>query len=119
MAPRRTGFYAASMVTRIGKNTRRRHLYITEWMEARGLSDEKIGARLDVARETVFRWRKEQHRLNPEKIAALAEALDVDPAELWRLPATRKSVDALLSGASDDLHETVFSLAERLTRKHG
>jgi transcriptional regulator with XRE-family HTH domain len=55
-------------------------------MEARGLSDEKIANRIGVARETVTRWRNQQHRLNPDKIAALAAALDCKPEALWQPP---------------------------------
>ena len=92
------------MVTYIHRR-RRGHLYIAEWMEARGLSDEKIAGRLDVARETVTRWRNQQHRLNPDKIAALAGALGIEPEELWHPPAlaSRPSVDAILRDAPDEL----------------
>jgi transcriptional regulator with XRE-family HTH domain len=89
------------MVTKI-HGRRRGHLFIQERMEACGLSDEKLAGRLGVARETVTRWRNQQHRLNPEKIAAIADALGLEPEELWRPPA-RPSVDAALKGASDDM----------------
>src|SRR6185295_5294224 len=93
------------MVTKIrGRAAGRRshHLYIEEWMAQRGLNDEKVANRLSVARETVTRWRGQQHRLNPEKIAALAAALDLEPEELWR-PPSRPSVDALLKNAPDEV----------------
>jgi transcriptional regulator with XRE-family HTH domain len=87
------------MVPRIGRK-QKSHLYIKEWMEARGLSDQKMADRIGVERPTITRWRTEQHRLNPEKIAAIAAALDIEPAELWR-PPHRPSVDALLRDADD------------------
>jgi transcriptional regulator with XRE-family HTH domain len=89
------------MVPRIGRK-QRSHLYIEQWMEARGLSDQKMADRIGVERPTVTRWRRQQHRLNPEKIAAIAAALDIEPAELWR-PPSRPSVDALLRDADDDM----------------
>lgn len=61
-------------------------------MEHLGLSDDKVAGRIwvdgkeGVDRVTVTRWRKHQNRLNPEKIAALANALDITPEELWRPP---------------------------------
>ena len=54
---------------------RRGHLFVAEWMEHRNLSDEKLANRLGVDRVTVTRWRNQQHRLNPEKIAAIAVPL--------------------------------------------
>ena len=91
--------YRTVMVTRIRKGARR-HLYIEEWMAYRGLSDEKLANRLEVARETVTRWRGQQHRLNPDKIAAIASALDCEPEELWH-PPSRPSLDALVKDRPD------------------
>ena len=108
--------YRARMVTRIGP-TRPRRLYLTEHMERRGLTDDRLAGRLDVARETVTRWRKYQNRLNAPKIAQIAAAMEMEPWELWQHP-DRPSVDALLSDASD---AEVRRLAEAVTvlRKTG
>lgn len=110
------------MATGIRKGARV-HLYITEWMEQRGLNDEKLGNRFNppVDRTTVFRWRKEQHRLNPEKIAALAKALDLTPQELWQPPRPddQPSLDALVEAASPDLRATVTDVVRRLVGKTG
>jgi len=91
----------------------RSHLYIEEWFKERGLNDEKIGNRIGVNRATVFRWRTEQHRLNPEKIAALAKALDLEPEELWR-PPDRPSLDALVRESSDDVINMAFDIVKRM-----
>jgi transcriptional regulator with XRE-family HTH domain len=77
------------------------HLYIQEWMEHRGLTPPKLAARIGVERQTVNRWMKEQSRLRPDKIAAIARALDMEPEELNR-PPSRPSLDAILKDASDD-----------------
>jgi transcriptional regulator with XRE-family HTH domain len=100
------------MVTRIRKGARH-HLYIEEWMAHRGLNDEVLGGRLGKGRTTMWRWRTEQHRLNPEKIAAIAKALDLAPEELWRPPG-QQSLDALVESASDDLRATVTDVVKRL-----
>jgi transcriptional regulator with XRE-family HTH domain len=100
------------MATRIRKLARG-HLYIELWMEHRGLSDEKLANRLGVARETVFRWRKEQHRLNPDKIAAIANALDIEPEDLWRPPG-RESLDAIVKDAPPELQATAIDIVRRL-----
>lgn len=111
------------MVTQIGKNQRRRHLYIKEWMESRGYSDTTLAGRMDKDRTTVWRWVNEQHRLNPEKIAAIAAALDVEPEELWSLPPPvldkprPPSIDAELEDADDDTRNAVLDLARRLVSR--
>ena len=87
-------------------------------MEARDLSDEKMAGRIGVARETVTRWRKQQHRLNPNKIAAIAEALDLNPADLWQPPQpNRPSVDALMRDAPDELVKQAAEMAAILLRR--
>lgn len=105
------------MVTRqkvpLIRKSARRHLYIEEWMEHRGLGDEKLANRLEVARETVTRWRGQQHRLNPDKIAAIAKALDCEPEDLWR-PPSRPSLDALVKDATPELQATAADIVRRL-----
>jgi len=104
------------MVTRIRKHARA-HLYIEEWMEAKGLSFETLGDRLGVSRTTVWRWAKEQWRLDPGKMAQLADAMGLEVwTDLARLPH-RPSVDAVLSDAPDSVYEATLELARRLTRK--
>lgn len=105
----------ANMVTGIRKGARG-HLYIEEWFKERGLNDEKVGLRLDKDRATIHRWRKEQHRLNPEKIAALAHVLDLEPEELFR-PPRRRSIDAALKGADDDVLDMAYDIVVRMMGK--
>lgn len=93
--------YDTGMVTRIRKHARRR-LYLAEWREHLGVTAEQMAGRLDIDRISVYRWEREPHRMNPEKQEAYAEALGIEPEDLWR-PPNRPSVDALLRGASDDV----------------
>lgn len=76
------------MATRIRKSARQ-HLYIKERMDQATppLTDERLGQRMGKSATTVWRWRTQQHRLNPDKIAALAEALGCKPQALWELPS--------------------------------
>jgi transcriptional regulator with XRE-family HTH domain len=110
-----SGAYCTVMVTRIRRGGRQ-HLYIEEWMAERGLSDERLAGRLGVARETVTRWRGQQHRLNPDKIAALASALDMEPQELWHPPG-RPSLDALVKHSPDDLVIDAADIVRRLVSR--
>lgn len=85
-------------------------------MEAKGLSDIDLAGRLDTSRTTVWRWRNEQWRLDPAKIAALASAMNLEPVDLYRLPG-RESIDAQLKDAPTEVYEAVRDLARRLAKK--
>lgn len=87
------------MVTNIYKG-RKRRLYLVEWREHFGISAEKMAERLDVTRQSVHRWEAQNHRLNPDKIAAYAHALQKEPEDMWRHP-DRPSADGLLAGLDD------------------
>lgn len=102
------------MATRIRRGSRA-HLYIEEWMADRGLNDENLAGRLNVARQTVWKWRREQHRLDPSKIAQIAHALDIEPEDLWRTP-NRPSVDALLADATDEMIQKAIEMVGILRR---
>jgi transcriptional regulator with XRE-family HTH domain len=110
--------YRTAMVTRVYA-TRRGYLYIAEWMAHRGLSDEQVAGRLDVARETVTRWRGQQHRLNPQKIAALATALNLEPEELWRAPPPigHQSLDAIVKNSPQDIQDMAVDIILRLIQR--
>lgn len=109
------------MATNIRKGARV-HLYITEWFDAKDLNDEKVGNRLGVDRATVFRWRKEQNRLNPAKIAALASALEIEPEDFWRPPPppdAPPSLDKLVEGAPDNIRAMAVDIVRRMAGKAG
>lgn len=95
----------------------RGHLYIDEWFAARGLNDEKVGNRLDKDRATIFRWRKEQHRLNPGKIAELASALDIEPEELWRPPDLGPSLDVMVKDSPPETQAMIADVVRRMAGK--
>jgi hypothetical protein len=111
------------MIARIGPKKPRR-FYVAEWIEASGLSYDAIGGRLDppLARNTVWRWVNEPWRLNPEKMAALAAAIQIEPQDFWRPPPPkgepeRPSVDRMLEDADPELYQTAVDIVQRLTRR--
>lgn len=89
-------------------------------MEDRGFSDERLADRLGVDRVTVTRYRSQQHRLNPDKIAAIAAALDIEPEELWAPPGprTRPRIDPMLRDAPDETVREIAEMAAILLRRH-
>lgn len=103
------------MATRIRRHARP-HLYLEEWIAFRGLNPATLAGRMDMDRTTVWRWVKEQHRLNPEKMAHLAAALDVETEELFR-PPPRRSIDSMLKGQSDDIQDMAADIISRLIKR--
>lgn len=106
--------YCALMVPRIGPK-RPRRIFLSEWMDKRGLSDERLAGRLSVERETVNRWRNYPQRLSLPRIEEIAAALDLEPADLWRHP-DRPSADALLRDASPELQNKAVEMIGILLR---
>lgn len=102
--------------TRIRSHHKPTKIYLSEWMEFRGLSDAQMAGRLDISRETVWKWQREQKRLDPDKMAALAHALDIEPEELWR-PPQRRSLDALVKDAPDDIRDVAYDVVSRLLKR--
>lgn len=94
------------------------HYYIKEHMDADGLSDEKLAARMDVGRTTVWKWRTQQHRLTPDKVAWIAAALDRHPSELL-FPPEVPSLDALADRATPEQRAAIVADITRRLRKVG
>jgi transcriptional regulator with XRE-family HTH domain len=105
------------MATRIGRH-RPTRLFLDQWFEYRGLNDGKVAARIGLDRSTIWKWRSNQSRLDPDKIAALAVALDCKPEQLWQLPPRpdRPSVDALLQDAPDEVVRRAVEMVAILRR---
>lgn len=106
--------YCALMVPRIGPKVPRR-IFLSEWMDKRQLSDERLADRLEVERETVNRWRNYPQRLSLPRIEDIAAALDIEPADLWRHP-DRPSADALLRGAPEELQNSAVEMLKIFMR---
>lgn len=93
------------------------HLFIEEWLRAKGFSDEEAGEKIGVSRETVYRWRTEQHRLNPQKILQLADLCGIRPADLWRMPTGRDSLDLLLDDLPENVRDIAVEMATDIMRR--
>jgi transcriptional regulator with XRE-family HTH domain len=111
------GRYCSPMPARIGPK-RAFRLYIAEWRENRGLSQEELGARIGpggVSDVTVSRWEtgKRQPDLNAQ--AAIAEALDIDPRDLHRHP-DQPSADALLRDQPQAIKDQAIAIIRAIRR---
>lgn len=103
------------MVTRIHQHARRR-LFLKENREAKGVSAEAMAGRLGIERESLYRWERETWRLNPAKQLAYADALGIEPEQLWHPPDT-PSLDAMISQAPDDLKAMAADIVRRLVAR--
>lgn len=98
--------YVTGMVTTIHKGAKRR-LFLREHRQAKGISAPDMAGRMGMERESLLRLEREWKRCNAEKQAQFAAGLDIDPEDLWRLPAPkdRSSTEAKLEALSQDIEE--------------
>lgn len=90
-------------------------LFIAEWREAKGLSQEALGGRLGVSDVTVSRWETGKRRPDLDAQAAIAEALGVDVIDLFRLPS-KPSADALLRDQPPEIQEQAIRVITAMRR---
>jgi transcriptional regulator with XRE-family HTH domain len=102
------------MPPRIGPK-RQVQLFIAEWRENRGLTQEQLAGRLGCSDVTVSRWetRARQPDLNAQE--AIAEALDIDAVDLRRHP-NRPSADALLRDQPPEVVAQAMKLIQAIRR---
>jgi len=95
-----------------------RYLYLGEWREARGLTQEQVGERLDVDKNTVARWEQQKGNRKPDIdiVAALAEVYDIEPQEFYNAPDS-PSADTILRKAPTDIRDSVLTILRRHTRE--
>lgn len=108
--------YAAGMVTRIRKGVKPR-LFLKEHREAKGVSAVVMAGRLGIERESVHRLER-VGRAKAEVQAAWADALGIEPAQLWRPPG-QVSLDAIIKDAPEDVKSMAADIVRRLVGKAG
>lgn len=91
--------------------------YIARWREAKGLTQEQLGARLNVTKGAISRWEKDNRVPSLNVLAAIAEALDIPSTALYRIPGTTTPED-LLAGANEAVRKEAAEYIEFLIRKH-
>lgn len=91
----------------------RPHVYIKEWMEHLGYSDDRMAGLLGVSRTTVWKRYTEQHRLDPGKIEHFAHALGISRSQL-NYPPGVPSLDAIAEEATPDQREMAADILRRM-----
>lgn len=100
------------MVARIGPKKPVR-LYIAEWRQFRDLTQEALANRVGTTKGTVSRWEKGSRDILVGALAAIAEALQCDPQDLYRDP-NKPSVDELLRDMNAGTRENALKIIRAL-----
>lgn len=100
--------------SRIGPR-RPRRIYLVEWRDARGLTQKQLGDRLGVSDLTVSRWERGASLLSTDVLAAVAEALNAEPTDLYRHP-DQPSADALLRGQPIEIRDQAISIIRAIRK---
>lgn len=99
-------------VPRIGPR-RPRRIYLAEWREARGLSQDRLANRLGVTDVTVSRWENGRVEVSRPVMEAIAESLDIDVTDLYRHPDA-PSADALLRDQPPEVIDQALKLIKAI-----
>lgn len=102
------------MPARIGPKKPRR-IFLAEWREARGLTQERLADRLGTSHMTISRWELGKVKMNTDAMVAVAEALGLEPEDLWHHPDT-PTPNMLLRGASEPVQRQALSVIEALRK---
>lgn len=102
------------MPTRIGRK-RPPRIFVVEWREARGLTQEQLAGRLGVSSMTVSRWERGAVDMNTGVLSALADAFDIDMVDLFHHP-DQPSADALLKDQTPDIREQAIRVIQALRK---
>lgn len=86
---------------------RQPRLYLAEWREDKGLTQQQLADRLGTSDVTVSRWETGRRRPDLNAQEAIAEALGIEAVDLRRHPA-QPSADALLRGQPPEIVEMIL-----------
>jgi transcriptional regulator with XRE-family HTH domain len=98
------------MVTRIGPKHAFQH-FIQEWRDERGLTQEQLANRVETTKASISRWETGERDPTMKVLAAIADALSIDIADIFRDPK-RPSADQLLRHQSQATQEKAVELVK-------
>jgi len=96
------------------KSKRPPYIFLREWRNKFGLSQQRLAERVGVNKAQVSNWESGARRPSSQNQAALAEALGLEVLELFRHP-DRPSADDLLREATPELQEKVIKMIRVMT----
>ncbi len=95
------------------KSSQTLRLFIAEWREVRGLSQEDLANRIGTTKASVSRWETGKRDITGEVIASISTALGVEPVQLFRHP-TDTPLDDILGAASPTLRRKAEKVLKAL-----
>jgi transcriptional regulator with XRE-family HTH domain len=90
-------------------------LYLAEWRESLGLTQQQLGDRLATSDVTVSRWETGKRRPDNNALAAICEALGIPLTAIYRHPDT-PSADELLAGQPPEVWNQAIAAVMRTIR---
>ena len=105
-----------AMPVRIGPR-RPRKIYLAEWREELGLTQEQLAQRLGKTAMTVSRWERNETQMNKATMDAVAEALkgSMEGEDLYYHP-DRPSPNMLLRDQPPDIVDQAIKLIKAIRR---
>lgn len=105
------------MVKRIEAKTPLK-LFIAEWRDRRGLSQDTLAERVGTTKASISRWETGKRDITGESLAAIAQALGLEPQQLFRHP-DEQSLDDLLIGVSSASRRKALAVVQALLADDG
>lgn len=102
------------MPTRIGPKHPIR-LFIAEWRESKGLTQQQLADRLGTSDVTVSRWETRKRLPDTDAQQAISEALGIDWQDLFRHP-DQPSADAMLRDQPPEVIDQAIRLIQAIRR---
>jgi transcriptional regulator with XRE-family HTH domain len=90
-------------------------LFLAEWRQAKGLTQEQVSQRIGCSSITISRWETSERRPDLDAQAAYAEALGIDVLDFRRHP-DQPSADALLRDQPAEVVEQAIKLIHAIRR---
>ena len=90
-------------------------LFIAEWRDRKGLTQQQLGDRLGVSDVTVSRWETRSRRPDGSTLAAICEALGIPITAIYRHP-DQPSADELLAGQPSEVWDQAMTIIKTIRR---
>ena len=88
-------------------------LFLAEWRERRGLSQETLAERIGTTKASISRWENQERDLTTKAMASIAYALGIEPLQLFRHP-DEPNLDDMLAGAPPSLRKKAIAVLTAL-----
>lgn len=116
MSPAAPGHRLRGMVTHIHKRSDNQpRLFLKEWREAKGLTQQQIADRIGTDTGQVSRVETGKRKANQSWVFGYASALGITPEQLYRPPGA-PSLDDMVRNAPESLRRQIFVVVEALLK---